>query len=88
MTGCAGSGCKQCWGCGHMLHCICTGLVEWPHRPFHCSHCCQHFITTGVRDITLDHPLMQVVGGGAVLDLAEKDQTRCKCVAAWLNWDG
>ena len=36
----------------------------------------------------LDGPLMHVVGGGAVLDLAERDQTHCECAAAWFHWDG
>ena len=88
MAGCAGSGCKQCWGCGQVLHRICAGLVEWPPGPFHCSHSPQQFTMSWVRDITLDGPLMHVVGGGVVLDLAEKDQTCCKRAAAWFHWDG
>ena len=64
VAGCAASGCRQCWGCGHVLHRICAGLVEWPRGPFHCHRCRQHFATTGVRDVTLDGPLMHVVGGG------------------------
>ena len=86
--GCAATGCQQCWGCGCTLHRVCAGLVEWPTGPFHCKHCRRQLAMQGVRDVTLDLPLMHVVCGGALTDLEYHDRAQCQRSAGWFQWDG
>ena len=43
---------------------------------------------SGVRDITLDLPLMHVVCGGALADLEDHDRVQCQRSAGWFQWDG
>ena len=54
-----------------MLHRPCAGLDEWPLGPFYCAACRQGFRAKGVRDVTLDAPLMHVVCGGTLDKVAE-----------------
>lgn len=68
---CAEHGCRQCWGCAAVLHRPCAGLDEWPLGPFYCAACRQGFRAKGVRDVTLDAPLMHVVCGGTLDKVAE-----------------
>ena len=86
--GCAVTVYRQCWGCRVSLHRVCAGLVEWPTGPFHCKHCRRQLAMQGVRDITLDGPLMHVVCGGALIDLEDHDRAWCQRLAGCFQWDG
>ena len=84
--GCSVTGYRQCWGCGVSLHRVCAGLEWWPEGPFYCANCCKAFASSGLRDITLDDPLMHVVCGGDPAGLKESDQEQCTRVATWWEW--
>ena len=68
------------------LHRVCAGLEQWLEGPFNCPNCCKAFASSGLRDITLDDPLMHVVCGGDPAGLKESDQERCARVATWWEW--
>ena len=84
--GCSESGCRQCWGCGTVLHGVCAGLASWPLGPFHCPNCKKTFASHGLHDITLDDKLLHVVCGGDPAELSEVDRERCERVATWWRW--
>ena len=45
------------------MHRVCAGIAEWPLGPFHCHNCYRQLAAKGVRDVTLDRPLMHAVCG-------------------------
>ena len=52
----------QCWGCGGWWHLRCGGIEHDSDHGFkgawHCRACLRHLKRLGVRDVTLDQPLM------------------------------